>query len=261
MEKETDQASAVAPASGGEAALARQWAWRRLLRVSASITVVLIAVAMVILGPDPFFIGIGLLILIGVVLTRWKTRIGAILILVPSIVALLFATGDVIFVATHPIAFYDLSEALLSVLGIVGAVNLIAAIATLLEGWVPAIGSARASLVVGLLGVLGVLVIAGIGAPAKLGYGNASASSGDIRLEMKDFKYTNESLDSAQAVSVYITNSDPTSHTFTIDGSVDQVVPANSQGRVTITLKPGQYHYYCSVPGHSSTMHGTLTVR
>jgi plastocyanin len=78
---------------------------------------------------------------------------------------------------------------------------------------------------------------------------------------MKDTKYLTESLDSGQSVSVFITNSDPTAHTFTIDGNVDQAVPAKSSGKVTLSLKPGQYHYYCSVPGHKDTMHGTLTVR
>jgi plastocyanin len=39
-----------------------------------------------------------------------------------------------------------------------------------------------------------------------------------------------------------------------------KVVGKGGTSKVTVTLKPGKYTFYCTVPGHSVTMHGTLTV-
>ena len=39
-----------------------------------------------------------------------------------------------------------------------------------------------------------------------------------------------------------------------------KVVGKGGISRITVTLKPGKYTFYCTVPGHSVTMHGTLTV-
>ncbi len=250
--------TSAAPVDG---ATTRNWAWRRLLRGSAIVSLVLMAAGLVILGPDPVFIGLTVLLLVGVVLTRWKTRIGAIVIALPSIAILVFTGSSAIFVVTHPIAFIDVFGGLFTILAVLGVVNLVAVVATLTESLVSALRSQRTSAVVAALAVLVVVVVAALGTAGRLGFTNATAAAGDSRIEMKpDTTYSTQSLDSTQDTNIYITNTDGTLHTFTIDGVVNQAVPANSQGKVSVKLKPGQYHYYCAVPGHSATMNGTLTV-
>jgi hypothetical protein len=218
------------------------------------------AAGMAIFGPDPIFIGLAVLLAAGVLVTRWKTRVGAVVIALPSLAIEAFAGSSAIFVVTHPIAFIDAFGGLFTVLAVLALVNLIAAVGTLTERPAPAIRSPRASAVVAGLAVVLLAVVAVLGGAARLGFTNATAATGDTRTEMKDTKYSTGSLDSTQSVNIYITNSDPTLHTFTIDGAVNQAVPANSHGKVSINLKPGHYHYYCAVPGHAETMHGTLTV-
>jgi uncharacterized cupredoxin-like copper-binding protein len=67
-------------------------------------------------------------------------------------------------------------------------------------------------------------------------------------------------MQSGQNVAIHITNNDASFHTFTIDGHVDKTIASKGQGRVSVHLAAGTYRYYCAVPGHSATMHGTLTV-
>ena len=59
-------------------------------------------------------------------------------------------------------------------------------------------------------------------------------------------------------------NADPNPHTFDIelDGRVRSYpVPARSTTAVVLNLPAaGTYTYWCAIPGHRSTMEGTLTV-
>jgi plastocyanin len=71
----------------------------------------------------------------------------------------------------------------------------------------------------------------------------------------------------AGKVTVDFTNNSTISHNVVIIKSANQVLgktPTFDGGtkRFTVTLKPGRYTYYCSVPGHRQAgMHGTLTVK
>jgi uncharacterized cupredoxin-like copper-binding protein len=260
METQTAAPSPGIPAAPEDEHPTRRWAWRRLLLVSGVLTLLLMIASMVFTGPDPIFIGMAVLVLAGLVLTRWKMRLGALLILLPSLAILAFGVPQVIFVVANPIAVADVSGGVLFVLTVVAAINVVAVVATLCAGFLSPMRSPRGPLVASVLAVVLVVAVAALGAAARLGFTNAAATSGDTRLEMKDVKVSSESLDSNQTANVYLANSDPTAHTFTIDGVVNKTVPANSNARVTMNLRPGQYHYYCAVPGHSQTMHGTITV-
>jgi plastocyanin len=75
---------------------------------------------------------------------------------------------------------------------------------------------------------------------------------------------------SAQAkpgkVTLLTKNDSPVPHNISIKGGgVNQHGPTVSGGktsRLTVTLKPGSYEFYCSVPGHEQAgMKGTLTVK
>ena len=71
----------------------------------------------------------------------------------------------------------------------------------------------------------------------------------------------------AGTVSIDFTNSSPLPHNVTVASSGGAVVGATPtfQGAtksVSVTLKPGTYTFYCSVPGHRQAgMQGTLTVK
>jgi len=80
-------------------------------------------------------------------------------------------------------------------------------------------------------------------------------------------KYDKTSLAAkAGKVTIVFTNSSPLSHNVTIEssGAVLGATPTFQGGSKTLslTLKPGTYKFYCSVPGHRMAgMEGTLTVQ
>jgi outer membrane protein assembly factor BamB/plastocyanin len=78
---------------------------------------------------------------------------------------------------------------------------------------------------------------------------------------------TNKLTANAGQVKVNFTNDSALSHNVVIINSANKVLgstPTFDGGTksFTVTLKPGTYTYYCSVPGHRQAgMHGTLTVK
>jgi plastocyanin len=102
----------------------------------------------------------------------------------------------------------------------------------------------------------------------------ASAGSGSgqtLSLEANpegQLKYNKTSLEAkAGKVSIDFTNMAPEGHNMTVASSNGAIVGATPtfQGgskTLTVTLKPGTYKFYCSVPGHRMAgMEGTLTVK
>jgi plastocyanin len=100
----------------------------------------------------------------------------------------------------------------------------------------------------------------------------AAAATGQTSLSLSanpegQLKYNTTSLSAkAGKVSIDFTNAAPLSHNVTVATSSGTVVGATPtfQGgskTVSLTLKPGTYKFYCSVPGHRMAgMEGTLTV-
>jgi plastocyanin len=88
------------------------------------------------------------------------------------------------------------------------------------------------------------------------------AQAGDLTISAKDVKFSTKSLSSrAGTVAVRMTNHDLFWHTFTVDKlGVDLRVPVGAARRVTFTALPGTYEFHCAIPGHKSSMHGTLTI-
>jgi uncharacterized cupredoxin-like copper-binding protein len=81
-------------------------------------------------------------------------------------------------------------------------------------------------------------------------------------------KFTKTSLSAkAGKVTIRFTNDSSLPHNFTIQGTNGSVIgatPTFSGGSktLTVTLKPGTYTFFCSVPGHRDAgMHGTLMVQ
>src|SRR5919197_6420506 len=110
-----------------------------------------------------------------------------------------------------------------------------------------------------------VLVIAGCGdGSSDAGSGSASTlkleadASGKLRFNASSLEAT------AGKVTIVLSNPAPLSHNVAIEGAgVDEQGETVGQGgtsRISATLKPGSYTYYCSVPGHRQAgMEGTLT--
>lgn len=80
--------------------------------------------------------------------------------------------------------------------------------------------------------------------------------------------YTSDSASSeAGDVTVNFTNPQPLSHDVAIEDSSGKTIAkteiiAEGSDSTTAKLKPGEYTFYCSVPGHREAgMEGTLTVK
>lgn len=112
--------------------------------------------------------------------------------------------------------------------------------------------------VVVALGVVAI-VVAAVG---RLTYDGGALQEGDVELTTVDTEFDPEELsaDSGQ-VAVFITNDDPTLHTFTIDElDVNVSIPQNSTARVVFDAEAGEYEFVC-LPHEQGGMTGTLTVQ
>lgn len=117
-------------------------------------------------------------------------------------------------------------------------------------------------------------------APASSASSSAAASGGGGALSHSlteaanpsgSLKFTKSTLEAkAGKVTIAFTNTSPLAHNFTIQqgtgasGPVVGATPTFKGGSktLTVTLKPGTYTFYCSVPGHRMAgMQGTLTVK
>ncbi len=81
-------------------------------------------------------------------------------------------------------------------------------------------------------------------------------------------KYSTNTLTAnAGKVSIDFTNMSPLEHNVTLESSSHAVVGATPTFKgesktLSVTLKPGTYKFYCSVPGHRMAgMEGTLVVK
>lgn len=99
----------------------------------------------------------------------------------------------------------------------------------------------------------------------------AASAGGSVSLEANkegQLEYNTKALTAkAGKVSIDFTNASPLAHNVTIESSSGAKVgatPTFTGGSKTlaVTLKPGTYKFFCSVPGHRQAgMEGTLTVQ
>lgn len=104
---------------------------------------------------------------------------------------------------------------------------------------------------------------------------SASESSGGASDALKieankegQLEYNTKSLSAkAGSVNIAFTNMSPVGHNVTVESSSGATVGATPtfQGttkNLAVTLKPGTYKFFCSVPGHRGAgMEGTITVK
>lgn len=98
-----------------------------------------------------------------------------------------------------------------------------------------------------------------------------STASGSLSLTANpegQLKYNTSSLTAkAGNVSIDFSNMSPLEHNVTVESSSHAVVGATPTFKgesktLTLTLKPGTYKFFCSVPGHRMAgMEGTLVVK
>jgi len=136
----------------------------------------------------------------------------------------------------------------------------------------------RITWLLALILTAGVLVAAGCGGDDSSGgssgssgtsSGSSSSSSGGGPLTVTADPGGAISWDkttlSAKAgkVTLKLVNDSQTPHAIEVEGNGVEKKTDNVTGGtadLTVDLKPGKYEFYCPVPGHKATMHGTLTV-
>ena len=101
---------------------------------------------------------------------------------------------------------------------------------------------------------------------------SSTAPAGAEKLSLEanasgQLKYNTTSLSAkAGTVSIDFTNKSELAHNVTIESSSGQVVGhtptfAGGSQTLSVSLKPGKYKFFCSVPGHRMAgMEGTLTL-
>jgi plastocyanin len=186
----------------------------------------------------------------------WVSRGGRASAIVLGILAILFLAINAPFLISTlavPASLIDfVSNAWLLLAGVVAIVAGFAAARSAAAGGV----SGLQRVVVGL-GALALIV----SIVAMVTYDEASQQDGDVELATTDVEFDPESLEAdSGTVAVFVTNNDPTFHTFTIDElDVHLDIPANTTARVEFEADAGEYTFYC-VP-HEADMEGTLQVQ
>jgi plastocyanin len=99
--------------------------------------------------------------------------------------------------------------------------------------------------------------------------GGSSGSAAALDIEAGEgLAYTSDTASAkAGQVTVNFTNSQPLTHDVAIEDSSGKTIGkteliAEGSDSTVVDLKPGEYTYYCTVPGHREAgMEGTLTVK
>jgi plastocyanin len=95
-----------------------------------------------------------------------------------------------------------------------------------------------------------------------------SASALDIEAASSGLAYSSDTASAkAGKVTVNFTNPQPLAHDVAIEDSSGKTIGKSEvitegSDSATVNLKPGEYTFYCTVPGHREAgMEGTLTVK
>lgn len=90
----------------------------------------------------------------------------------------------------------------------------------------------------------------------------ASTSSGGTKVMATEFEFSQEALTLSSGDTLDLVNNGTIEHDITIE-EADMMVHAGPGETVSATLniEPGDYTFYCSIPGHREAgMEGTLTI-
>jgi len=250
-----------------------------LMPIAAVIEVLLTINVMLSIGFIPPLVMF--LVILGAIAVLGFVRPGPRVFLIGGIVLVVFIAMNLPFAIDgliHPIGTsHAWTDIIAIVAGVAGAVAGFAAFAELrraesaLRAFRAPIGEALAILVVGVLVGTSYVSISGFrtleGTPG-LGVANGvitAPAQAPVELDAIGSTFSQKTLQlSAGPGTVYVVNADAGPHTFDIElnGRVlSYPVPARSTTAVVLDLPTaGKYTYWCAIPGHRSTMEGTLEV-
>lgn len=221
------------------------------------------------------------LVILGAIAVLGFVRPGPRVFLIGGIVLAVFIAMNLPFAIDgliHPIGTsHAWTDIIAIVVGVIGAIAGFAAFAELRreKPAIPAfrapIGEAIAILLVGVLVGTSYVSVSGYrtleGTPG-LGVANGvitAPAQASVELDAAGSVFTQKALQlNTGPGTVYVVNTDAGPHTFDIDLNgrlLSYPVPAHSTAAVVLDLAAaGRYTYWCAIPGHRSTMEGTLEV-
>jgi plastocyanin len=250
-----------------------------LMPIAAAIEVLLTINVMLSIGFIPPLVVF--LVILGAIAVLGFARPGPRAYLIGGIVLAVFVAMNLPFAIDgliHPIGTsHAWTDIIAIVVGVAGAIAGFAAFAELrrdkpaIRAFRAPIGEAMAILVVGVLVGTSYVSVSGFSAledSPGLGVANGvvtAPAQAPVELDAAGSAFTQKVLQlSTGPGTVYVVNADAGPHTFDIElnGRVlSYPVPARSTAAVVLDLTgAGKYTYWCAIPGHRSTMEGTLEV-
>ena len=234
--------------------------WPSLLRISVIVTIVAGFAVEVLLEEqfDPVITAIQVVNVVGLVLLANKPKAGTIVIAVATLVLVGFGGFFFILALSQPKSTVEfVINLVMLVAGLTSAVAVIALLRRSTER-----GPSPAARKLATAGVAIVVVGAAFAVYVKVTLDEPEVRSGDLTLVAENLEFSTEELHANSGeISIVVDNKDLGGHTFTIDKlDVDEALPGGTSTRVTFEATSGTYRYYCAIPGHDTTMHGTFTI-
>lgn len=229
-------------------------AWRSLAFGSGVVLILwLVAISILFGGVDPITAVFGVLFIVGTALVRRPGKAGPITLLVVGILTFLVAG---LFFSASLLHINTAVEFIISMVPLVASLAVILGTVGTLRRWQDAGARNVARIAVG-----GVVVLSGISIGMTLAVTDDIAEPGDHAVAASDAEFTTELIRAdAGSVAVFVDNTDPIHHTFTIEElGVDLQIPGSTARRIEFDATPGTYEYICTIPGHDA-MTGTLVV-
>jgi hypothetical protein len=233
--------------------------WRTLLLLAMGGNLVIL-IYMLVASGDTLALALGAILLVGVALLRFRSGVLGLVVLG------LLSTDIAIWTVSGAVSNFLSGEKISALIlpGYLGTLSVIGIVAVI-ANWVtrddPEKGAGAARLIGQvLLAAIVVITIAGfLVKPRQVEA--LPATNIDLTTENMHFSQT-ELVSENSEVSIHLSNHDLWWHTFTIDElGVDVKVPMEAERVVTFEAPPGAYRFYCSIPGHEPTMHGTLVIK
>lgn len=230
--------------------------WQRIVTLSTlAIAVALGALLLVIGEPIPPIIAFALVFLL-VAGLLWRFGGGRrwpwVTVAVLSVLALLSDMEHLLYDLSHPEEFGPF---------VINVVTIAAVVLIALGGFVIGTRRALATRPV-LLGAGAVVVVATVfSLSSALTLETHEREPGDILFVSERNEFPERFEIGSGPQWVYLDNRDRIRHTFVIDAlGINVDMPGSAGRRAELNLEPGEYEFYCDVPGHETAMRGTLVV-
>jgi plastocyanin len=233
--------------------------WRTLVAMAALLNLAVL-LFMGLVQRDNLAITLAAITLAGFALSRFRSGLPGVLLL-----GLLFTDISIWTVsgAVNNFMHREQGWALLlpSFLGVISLTGLVASAGAVINRRKAHEGS-RTAMMVGSAS-LGLLLLAAAASLLTSIPESRDVQAAEVSLGSKNMEYSSHALlSSSGEITVNLANEDLWWHTFTIDElGVDLNVPMGVSRSVTFSAPPGEYRFYCAIPGHEAIgMHGVLTV-